>query len=274
MDIAKVSSVHFGTLKLDGGAMFSIIPKKLWSKYAQADEQNLCTWNMNSLVIEEGKRKILIDTGIGNKYNDRFRAHFTPLPNSWEDQSMINAEEITDVILTHLHFDHVGGALLMVDNKIVPAFPNAIYWTNKVHYDWAVKSNDRERASFIDLNYVPLLKAGKLKFVDVEDDLKFSDAISLRYFYGHTKSMMLPIINTGSETILFCSDLIPSHGHIGIPYITSYDIQPLLSVEEKERTIKEALDKNWTLFLQHDPTYQYARLQLDDKGRAVAKDLF
>ena len=270
MDVTNVYNINFGTLKLDGGAMFSIIPKSIWSRFAHSDENNLCTWRMNSLLVVEGNKKTLIDTGVGNKFGPTFIKHFSPEPNLWNQQNIsIDAEQITDVILTHLHFDHVGGALIKVKDKIVPTFPNATYWTNKIHYHWAIKSNDRERASFLDENYKPLMNEGRLKFIDVENDVPFSDHINIRFFYGHTNAMMAPLIKTNNETILFCSDLLPSHGHIGLPYITSYDINPLFSVEEKKKTFEEAIEKNWTLFLQHDPNYQFTNLKYNERGKIV-----
>ena len=203
----KLHVLETGKFKLDGGAMFGVVPKRMWQKMHPADEDNLCTWQMRCLLVEDGNRKILIDTGVGSKQDDRFRSHFYPHDDIDFTESLakigLTTEDITDVFLTHFHFDHVGGALKRdAQGAIVPVFPNATYWSNEVHYNWALNPNAREAASFLKENFVPMRDQGILQMIDVQEGIKFSDNISLSFVYGHTEAMMLPYISLPSGNTL------------------------------------------------------------------------
>ncbi|MFN7119459.1 MAG: MBL fold metallo-hydrolase [Saprospiraceae bacterium] len=276
----NISIIETGFFKLDGGAMFGIVPKRLWQKLNPPDENNLCTWAMRCLLIETDTRKILIDTGIGDKQDARFRAHFEPFGEKTLFTSLaekgIQPEAITDVLLTHLHFDHVGGAVKKdSNNNFVPTFPNATYWSNEVHWNWAMQPNEREKASFLKENFVPLQEAGVVQFIDIQkDDVEWLPGIHLRFVYGHTEAMMLPIIQYNNHTFIYCADVIPSSYHIGMPYIMSYDVRPLLTLEEKERILMEAVAGKHRLIFEHDPFTASATVTQDERGRIIAADLF
>ncbi|MFZ1580812.1 MAG: MBL fold metallo-hydrolase, partial [Saprospiraceae bacterium] len=236
----KLHVLETGKFKLDGGAMFGVVPKRMWQKMHPADDDNLCTWQMRCLLVEDGNRKILIDTGVGSKQDDRFRSHFYPHDDIDFTESLakigLTTEDITDVFLTHFHFDHVGGALKRdAQGAIVPVFPNATYWSNEVHYNWALNPNAREAASFLKENFVPMRDQGILQMIDVQEGIKFSENISLSFVYGHTEAMMLPYISLPSgNTLIYCADLIPSHHHIQMPYVMAYDLRPLETMKEKK----------------------------------------
>ena len=275
----KISIVETGNFKLDGGAMFGVVPQKLWKRLNPPDEQNMCTWSMRCLLVETGDKKILIDTGIGNKQGEKFRKHFEPHGEASLVGSLKalghEAASITDVLLTHFHFDHVGGAT--VYNKAgenVPLFPEATYWTNEVHYNWALYPNAREKASFLQENFVPLKEQGILKFIDVQkEDIEWMPGISLRYVYGHTEAMMMPIIDLDNgQQLIYCADLIPSSFHIGMPYVMSYDVRPLDTMKEKGRLLEDAIEKNQLLFFEHDPLTACISVQRDERGRVVVKE--
>jgi len=272
----QLSIINTGFFKLDGGAMFGVVPKTLWNRLNPADENNMCTWAMRCLLVETENRKILIDTGLGEKQDERFRSHFHPHGDNSLLKSLaekgLKAEDITDVLLTHLHFDHVGGAVIRNDKgELTPAFPNATYWTNKVHYDWAFDPNPRERASFLKENFVPLQEAGILKFIPVTDhDFEWMDGIRLRFVYGHTEAMMVPIISTPQRDIYYCADVMPSSYHIGLPYVMGYDLRPLKTLEEKKRILEEALDGDHWLFFEHDPLTSCVSLKKNERGRIVS----
>ncbi|MCR9102094.1 MAG: MBL fold metallo-hydrolase [bacterium] len=268
--------IETGFFKLDGGAMFGVVPKTLWQKKNKPDKNNLCTWSMRCLLIEHGEYRILIDTGIGDKQDEKFRSHFEPhgaasLMGSLQ-QAGFEPESITDVLLTHLHFDHVGGAVKYDANQnLVPAFPNATYWSNEVHYNWAYYPNAREQASFLKENFVPLKKAGVLKFIDVQkDDLEWLPGIDIRFVYGHTEAMMVPIFHQGDHTIIYCADVIPSSFHIGMPYVMSYDLRPLDTMREKGRILEDGVDRGHYLFFEHDPATACVEVERNDRGR-IAK---
>ncbi len=268
--------IETGYFKLDGGAMFGVVPKTLWQKKNKPDENNLCTWSMRCLLIEHGERRILVDTGIGDKQDEKFRSHFEPhgaasLMGSLQ-QAGFEPESITDVLLTHLHFDHVGGAVKYdADKNLVPAFPNATYWSNEVHYNWAYYPNPREKASFLKENFVPLKKAGVLKFIDVQkDDLEWLPGIDIRFVYGHTEAMMVPIFHQGDHTLVYCADVIPSSFHIGMPYVMSYDLRPLDTMREKGRILEDGVDRGHYLFFEHDPATACVQVERNDRGR-IAK---
>jgi len=270
----KLKTIHSGYFKLDGGAMFGVVPKTLWKNINPADDENMCTWAMRCLLIEIDNRVILIDTGMGDKQDDKFKSFFHPhgpetLLGSLSAHGY-KTEDITDVFLTHLHFDHVGGAVMLDSNgKLKPTFPNAKYWTNKKHYDWAYAANPREAASFLKENFVPLLDAGVLKFLPAADRSSWFDGIDIMICYGHTEAMMLPIIQFGDKTVVYCADLLPSAGHIGLPYVMSYDIRPLDTLKEKSNLLNTAAERNWYLFLEHDKDHEVITVKRNEKGRVV-----
>lgn len=267
----KITTVEAGRFMLDGGAMFGVVPKRIWNRLNPADEDNLCTWAMRSLLIETGDRKILVDTGIGGKQGEKFRSHFHPHGPSLEEsleKKGIPAEAITDVFITHFHFDHVGGALQYnMKGDIIPTYPNAVYWSNEVHYEYALYPNAREKASFLQENFVPLKKLGLLQFIDYQkEDVDWLPGMRVRFVEGHTTAQMLLIIEAG-ENIIYCADLIPSAWHIPLPYIMAYDMQPLLTLEEKERLFDEAIEGNWSLFFEHDPVTESGKVMRDEWGK-------
>lgn len=274
----KLYSVNTGYFKLDGGAMFGVVPKSMWNKLNPADENNLCTWAMRSLLIEDGNRLILVDTGIGNKQDAKFFSHYYLHGEDTLDKSLarygFHRHDITDVLLTHLHFDHVGGAIVIEKNKMVPAFKNATYWSNEQHWQWATKPNDREKASFLKENIQPIQDSGKLKFIEVKEDIAFSDKVTIRFVNGHTHAMMLPQINNyKGRTLVYVADLLPSAGHIPIPYVMAYDMFPLTTLQEKKAFLQEALQNNFILFFEHDPLTECCTLHMTEKGIRV-KDTF
>ncbi len=263
-------TIDTGFFKLDGGAMFGVVPKLIWNKTNPADENNLCTWAMRCLLIEDGKRLILIDTGIGNKQDEKFFSHYYLHGDASLDSSLaahgFHRDDITDVFLTHLHFDHVGGAVIRNGEKLETAFKNATYWSNEKHWDWAVNPNDREKASFLKENILPIQESGQLKFVEVHDNVKFTEQISVRFVHGHTESMMLPLIDYKGKQILYMADLLPSVGHLPLPYVMAYDMFPLQTLTEKKVFLTEALNKNYILFLEHDPVNECCTLQQTERG--------
>ncbi len=271
----KLHILETGKFKLDGGAMFGVVPKRMWQKMHPADDDNLCTWQMRCLLAEDGNRKILIDTGVGTKQDDRFRSHFYPHDDIDFTQSLaqigLTTEDITDVFLTHFHFDHVGGALKRdAKGAIVPVFPNATYWSNEVHYNWALNPNAREAASFLKENFVPMREQGILQMIDIQEGIKFSDNISLSFVYGHTEAMMLPYISLPSgNTLIYCADLIPSHHHIQMPYVMAYDLRPLETMREKKALHDVATDGKHFLFFEHDLDVACGYLTKNENGRVV-----
>ncbi len=253
--------------------MFGVVPKVIWNKINPADEHNLCTWAMRCLLIELDERKILIDTGIGDKQGEKFRKHFVPhgedsLLNSLKELGF-GPEDITDVILTHLHFDHVGGAVYRNEaGELLPTFKNAIYWSNRQHWNTATDPNAREKASFLQENILPLQESGQLKFT--MEGAEVYKGIHIHYVHGHTDAMMIIRIAlpTGNE-LLYMADLIPSSGHIRLPYVMAYDMQPLKTLGEKEHWLRYAVDNESVLFFEHDPKVECARLKETDRGIAV-----
>lgn len=232
----RVLSIHTGNFKLDGGAMFGVVPKVIWNKLVPANENNLCNWAMRCLLVEIGDRKILIDTGIGNKQSEKFYGHYDlnghdSLMGSLASNG-ISADQITDVLLTHLHFDHCGGAIVKRDDDLVPQFPNAIYHLTESHWNHANNPNDRERASFLPENFVTLKELGLINFVKEGDIL--ADCIEIKVFNGHTFGMIAPIIYWGATKLMYMADLIPAAAHIPVHYVMGYDIQPLMTMDEKK----------------------------------------
>lgn len=266
----KLHTIETGFFKLDGGAMFGVVPKVIWQKTNPADENNLCTWAMRCLLIEEGNRLILVDTGIGNKQDAKFLSHYYLHGDDTLDKSLAKAgfhkDDITDVFLTHLHFDHCGGAIVRNGDKLEPAFKNATYWSNQQHWNWAVTPNAREKASFLKENILPIQESGQLKFIESLDGVAFTDNIKIRFAYGHTDAMMLPQINYKGQTIVYMADLLPSIGHIPLPYVMAYDMFPLKTLDEKSVFLKEAQENNYILMLEHDAVNECCTLQMSDKG--------
>ena len=271
----KLHIIETSKFKLDGGAMFGVVPKSMWNRMHPADENNMCTWQMRCLLVEDGNRKILIDTGIGNKQDEKFRSHFHPHDAiSFEDAlkpTGLTTADITDVLLTHLHFDHVGGAVAYDGHgRLVPTFPNATYWTNEAHYNWAYSPNARESASFLKENFVPLKDAGVLRMIDIQQGIAFSDHITLDFVYGHTEAMIIPYIQLPSgNTLVYCADLLASHHHIPLPYVMAYDIRPLKTLEEKQQLHERATDNNHYLFFEHDLDIACGKLITNEKGRVI-----
>ena len=277
----QLYSIETGNFKLDGGAMFGVVPKSIWNKLNPADENNLCTWALRCLLIVDGDRKILVDTGMGNKQDPKFFAHYQPSHTvSLKDAlAKINfrVEDITDVLLTHLHFDHVGGAIENKDGQLCTVFPNATYWVSEPQWNLALAPNKREKASFLKENIEPILTAGQLKLITVPayqsqqelQEIHFTENISCFVVNGHTQCMLLPKIQTPKGTLVYMADLLPSVGHIPIPYVMGYDMQPLVTLNEKELFLQEAMQKNYTLFFEHDPTNECCNLQVTEKGIRV-----
>jgi glyoxylase-like metal-dependent hydrolase (beta-lactamase superfamily II) len=265
----KLYSINTGYFKLDGGAMFGVVPKSIWNKLNPADDNNLCSWAMRSLLIEEGNRLILIDTGIGNKQADKFFGHYHLHGNDSLDKSLaahgFHRSDITDVLLTHLHFDHCGGSIERKGDQLVPAFPNAIFWSNEAHWQWATQPNDREKASFLKDNILPIAQSGQLKMIDPAAP-QLTNNIDVLLVHGHTDAMMLPRIKYKDQTIVYMADLMPSVAHLPIPYVMAYDMFPLKSLQEKKDFLKEAVDNNYTLFFEHDPMHECCTLQQTEKG--------
>ena len=274
----KLYTINAGYFKLDGGAMFGVVPKSIWQKSNPADENNLCSWAMRCLLIVDGKRVILIDNGMGYKQDEKFLKHYYLHGDATLEKSLashgFSKDDITDVFLTHLHFDHCGGSIEMdSQGSLVPAFKNATYWSNRAHWEWAVIPNDREKASFLKENILPIQESGRLKFIDNQDGVTFSENIKIRFAYGHTDSMMLPQITYKGKTILYMADLLPSIGHIPLPYVMAYDMFPMKTLEEKKRYLEEAVENDYILYLEHDPVNECCTLQETEKGIRV-KDVF
>jgi len=280
----KLFSVNAGYFKLDGGAMFGVVPKSMWKKLNPPDENNLCNWAMRCMLIEDDDRLILIDNGMGNKQDEKFFSHYFLNGDDTLEKSLseigFNKEDITDVFLTHLHFDHCGGSIERVEGlsgenggRLQPAFPNATFWSNEKHWQWAINPNDREKASFLKENILPIKESGRLKFIDAKEGSAFTKNIKVRFVIGHTESMMLPQVQFKDKSIVFMADLLPSVAHIPVPFIMAYDTRPLETLREKKLFLTEALQKNYILFFEHDPEIECCNLQLTEKG-VRSKDTF
>lgn len=266
----KLYTIDTGFFKLDGGAMFGVVPKTLWNKTNPADENNLCTWAMRCLLIEDGNRLILVDNGIGDKQDAKFFSHYYLHGDATLDKSLaahgFHRNDITDVFLTHLHFDHCGGSIVREGDKLVPAFKNATYWSNEDHWKWATVPNDREKASFLKENILPIQESGQLKFIAHQEGVAFTDHMSIRFANGHTDAMMLPQIRYKDKTIVYMADLLPSIGHLPLPYVMAYDMFPLTTLTEKKKFLQEAVDNQYVLFFEHDPVNECCVLQTTEKG--------
>ena len=268
----KVLPIHTGNFKLDGGAMFGVVPKVIWNKLVPANENNLCNWSMRCLLVEIEDRKILIDTGIGNKQSEKFYGHYDL---NGEDSLMgslasngISADQITDVLLTHLHFDHCGGAIIKQDDALLPQFPNAIYHLTESHWNHANNPNDRERASFLPENFMLLKELGLLNFVNEGDMI--ADCIEIKVFNGHTFGMIAPIIHWGATKLMYMADLIPAAAHIPVNYVMGYDIQPLITMEEKKSLLPWLESEQIWLVFEHDASFCRAQVQQNDRGQFKA----
>ncbi|SFE32325.1 Glyoxylase, beta-lactamase superfamily II [Chitinophaga sp. CF118] len=266
----KLYTIDTGFFKLDGGAMYGVVPKSIWQKLNPADDNNMCTWAMRCLLIEDGNRLILVDNGIGNKQEEKFFRHYYLHGDATLDSSLakhgFHRDDITDVFLTHLHFDHCGGSIIREGDKLVPAFRNATFWSNPDHWKWATQPNEREKASFLKENILPIQESGQLKFIEQRENISFTNNIQIRFVHGHTDAMMLPQLQYGDTTILYMADLLPSIGHIPIPYVMAYDMFPLTTLQEKKRFLQEAADNQYVLFLEHDPLVECCKLQITEKG--------
>lgn len=271
----KLHTINTGLFKLDGGAMFGVVPKTIWQKTNPADVNNLCTWAMRCLLIEDGNKLTLIDTGIGNKQDEKFFGHYYLHGDDTMEKSLaalgFNSADITDVFLTHLHFDHVGGAIKREGEKLIPTFKNANYWSNEKHWQWAVEPNAREKASFLKDNILPIQESGQLKFVEEKEDIEWQPNINISFAYGHTDAMMLPKINYKGKTIVYMADLLPSVGHLPLPYVMAYDMFPLKTLREKKSFLEEAVAKDYILYLEHDPINECCTLQQTEKGIRVSE---
>lgn len=276
----NVSTLDTGLFKLDGGAMFGVVPKALWSKQYPADDNNMCTWAMRCLLIEDAGRLVLIDNGIGDKQDDKFRGHFYLHGDATLESSLrrhgATAADITDVFLTHLHFDHCGGSVTRTAaGKLELAFPNATYWSNQSHWDWATQPNAREKASFLAENILPIQESGHLRFIDPAQgvppelpmlrDIVFAD--------GHTEKMMVPVLDYKGRKLAFMADLLPSTAHLPMPWVMSYDVRPLQTLVEKEAVLRRAAEEQWVLVLEHDAHTEACTVQLTERGVRLADTL-
>lgn len=281
-------SINTGYFKLDGGAMFGVVPKSIWDSLNPADENNMCSWALRCLLVEDGNRLILIDNGIGDKQDKKFFSYYFLHGDDTLEKSLYSAgfskDDITDVFLTHLHFDHCGGSIQWNKDRTgyETAFKNATYWSHDEHWQWATQPNAREKASFLKENILPIQESGQLKFVEGIGDKgqneiivtsNFSDKISVLISRGHTNAMMHPMIPFKNKTIVYAADLLPSTGHIPLPYVMAYDTRPLITLEEKAKFLITAADNDFILFFEHDPVNECCSLQKTDRGVKM-KDKF
>ncbi len=284
----QIYPLDIGNFKLDGGAMFGVVPKVIWQKTNPADNHNLIDMGLRCMLIEDGNQLILIDNGTGNKQSEKFFSYYYPFGDNNLDSSLaalgFHRNEITDVFLTHLHFDHCGGSIEWNDSKsgYRPAFKNASYWSNKKHWKWATVPNPREKASFLKENILPIEESGQLKYVPVPKDgyLKNSDLnFDILFADGHTEKQMIPHISYQGKTIVFMADLLPTVGHIPLPYVMGYDTRPLITMDEKAQFLNKAADENLYLFLEHDAINELCTVKHTEKGVRLAhtfkfKDIF
>ena len=269
-------TINTGYFKLDGGAMFGVVPKSIWNKINPADENNMCSWALRCLLIEDGNRLILVDNGMGNKQDEKFFGYYFLHGDDTLDKSLaangFNKNDITDVLLTLLHFDHCGGSIVKEGDKLVTAFKHATYWSNERHWKWATEPNEREKASFLKENILPIQQSGQLKFIE-SAGAEFPEGVMIRQVFGHTDAMMLPQVNYKGRTLIYMADLLPSAGHIPLPYVMAYDMFPLTTLNEKKSFLTEAQQNDYVLFFEHDPLIECCTLQMTEKGIRV-KDSF
>ena len=270
IEIMEIYSIPTGNFKLDGGAMFGVVPKSLWSKVYPADENNMCSWAMRCLLVVDGDRKILIDNGIGDKQDDKFLSHFNLHGDDSLEKSLakynLSTDDITDMVLTHLHFDHTGGSIKWSDDKtkLIPAFKNAKYWVSKAQWEWAINPNNREKASFLRENIIPIQESGQLNIIENEGEI-FPN-FSVKIFNGHTDGQLIPHINYNGKTLVYMADLLPSTAHIPLPWIMAYDTRPLITLVEKKAFFEEAIAKDYTFFFEHDIFNECCNLVQTEKG--------
>lgn len=276
----KIYPINTGNFKLDGGAMFGVVPKSLWQKTNPADENNMISMALRCLLIEDGNRLTLIDTGMGNKQSEKFFGYYYMYGNHSLDQSLaqfgFHRNDITDVFLTHLHFDHCGGSIQWNKEKtgFEPAFKNAKFWSNENHWQWATVPNPREKASFLDENINPMKSSGQLHYISLPDsDFKKKSELGFDILFvdGHTEKMMIPHIQYQGKTLVYMADLLPTTGHIPLPYVMGYDTRPLITMEEKAKFLGKAASENYYLFLEHDAETEICTLQNTDKGVRLDK---
>jgi glyoxylase-like metal-dependent hydrolase (beta-lactamase superfamily II) len=266
----KLHSINAGYFKLDGGAMFGVVPKSIWNKTNPADENNMINMAMRCLLVEYGDRLVLIDNGIGDKQDAKFFGYYFLHGDDSLEKSLSMAgfgiDQITDVFLSHLHFDHCGGSIKRKKdgNGYEPTFPNAVYWSNEDHWKWATEPNAREKASFLKENILPIQESGQLKFTN--DGAELFPGFKVRYFNGHTDAMMIPHIDYKGKTIVYMADLLPTTGHIPVPYVMAYDTRPLLTLDEKANFMELASNNNYVLFLEHDPINECCSVIKTEKG--------
>jgi glyoxylase-like metal-dependent hydrolase (beta-lactamase superfamily II) len=269
----KLYPIHITNFKIDGGAMFGVVPKALWQKKYPADENNLCNWALRSLLIDTGDRRILIDNGYGDKQDEKFFRHVHLNGGDGLDGALkklgYTFDDITDMIITHLHTDHCGGGVKYNQDKtgFEMVFKNATYWVSKSHWEWAMNPNKQEAAAFLEENLIPMKESGQMKFI--ENDTELYPGIKLRLYNGHTVGQIIPFINTGKETIVFMADLIPSTAHIPLVWNMAYDVKPMDMLKEKEDFLNEAAENNYTLFFQHDLYNECVRVHNTEKGVRV-----
>ncbi|TNE52705.1 MAG: MBL fold metallo-hydrolase [Bacteroidetes bacterium] len=270
----KLYPINTGNFKLDGGAMFGVVPKSIWQKTNPADANNMCDWSMRCLLVEFDDRLMLIDTGIGDKQSEKFFSYYylsgdASLMGSLKAHGF-HPDDITDVLLTHLHFDHCGGSITLNEDqsKLIPTFKNATYWSTERHWKWATEPNAREKASFLKENILPIQESGQLKFIERHGDytLNAFPDIDILFVDGHTDSMMIPHIKYQGKTLVFMADLLPSIGHIPLPYVMGYDTRPLITLAEKGRFLDRAFQENYVLFLEHDSQNECCTLKQTEKG--------
>ena len=268
-------SINTGYFKLDGGAMFGVVPKLIWNKIYPADENNLISMALRCLLIEDEGRLILVDNGIGDKQDAKFFSHYHLYGEDTLNSSLakhgFHRDDITDVFLTHLHFDHCGGSIIRKGEQLVPAFKNAKYWSNERHWAWATEPNDREKASFLKENILPIRESGQLQMIETPVNfsqtlVNFSDKIKLRFVSGHTEAMMLPQVTYQGNTVVFMADLIPTTAHLPIPYVMGYDMFPLTTLAEKKSFLTKALNNGYILFFEHDAVHECCTLEMTEKG--------
>lgn len=271
----KIYPIEAGNFKLDGGAMFGVVPKTIWNRTNPADENNLIDIAARCMLIEDGNRLILIDTGMGNKQSDKFFSYYSIWGNHSLDKSLakygFHRDDVTDVFMSHLHFDHCGGSVNWNADKTgyEVAFKNAKFWTNDNHWEWATKPNNREKASFLSENILPMQESGQLNFIKrPTSDFGFSEEMNFGIFYvdGHTEKMMIPHIKYQDKTIVFCADLIPTAGHLPLPYVMGYDTRPLLTMPEKSKFLTSAAENNYFLWLEHDAHNPIITVEMTEKG--------
>ena len=275
----KIHPLNTGNFKLDGGAMFGVVPKTLWQKTNPADANNMCDWSMRSMLIEDGNKLILIDAGIGDKQSEKFFSHYYMHGNDSLIGNLkslgFSPNDITDVFLTHLHFDHCGGAIQWNKERtgFEPAFKNATYWSTENHWKWATEPNPREKASFLSENILPIQESGQLKFIERTGDFTKNvfENFDVLFVDGHTESMMIPHITYQNKTIVFMADLLPSVGHIPLPFVMGYDTRPLITMSEKEKFLNNAVKNEFILFLEHDSANECCTLQMTEKGVRLAE---